>query len=154
MLQPAGVTDAYADALSANSAAQFAEIAESEHGIRAILASADGGAVVTASSDMRLISWWPSADDGTRLGAALSGPRPAPDGGGAFGVRSLESGCQVIHEHARFPAPTGGPARPAGADYGGASECRAALTSLAFCGAMPSGALLAGSLDGTVRVYT
>ena len=121
-----------------------------------MLASADGGAVVTASSDMRLISWWPSADDGARLGAVLSGPRPTPDGGGAFGVRSLESGCQVIHEHARGPAPTptGGSARATGADYGGASECRAALTSLAFCGALPSGALLAGSLDGTVRVYT
>ena len=41
----------------------------------------------------------------------------------------------------------------AAADYGGNSECRAALTSAAFCPTLAPGVLVAGSLDGTVSVW-
>ena len=120
--------------------------------------------VVTASTDMRLRAWRMGPDADVAASIVLNPPTaPTPNGGGGslFDSRLLRSGCRVVCE--RRDRSGGGDgyvtANPSGrapvtaADYGGVSECRAALTSAVFCPTLAPGMLLAGSLDGAVSVW-
>ena len=149
--------------------------------IRAVLASADGSAVVSASDDMLLRCWRLAPGEAARsfvVGGALA----AADARGAplrsFDERLLQRGgynCRLVqelrsqHPTAAFgeggggatamaagtlPPPRAPRTQGGAADSGGSSEYRAAITS-AICSTVPhpAGVLLAGSLDGTVKVW-
>jgi hypothetical protein len=150
--------------------------------IRAVLASADGGAVVSASDDMHLCCWRLAPGEAARS-FVVGGAPGAADARGAplrsFDERLLQRGgnsCRLVHElrsqhpTAAFGEGGGGAAATAAgtlppprtpraqgggaAESGGSSEYRAAITS-AICSTVPhaAGILLAGSLDGTVKVW-
>ena len=151
--------------------------------IRAVLATADGAAVVSASDDMLLRCWRLAPGEAARSFVVGGGAPAAADARGAplrsFDERLLQRGgynCRLVQE-LRSQPPTaaassfgegGGGGTAAGtlpspraprtqggaADSGGSSEYRAAITS-AVCSTAPhpAGILLAGSLDGTVKVW-
>ena len=150
--------------------------------IRAVLASAEGGAVVSASEDMVLRCWRLAPGEAARSFVVGGAPAAADARGaplGSFDERLLQRGgnhCRVVQElrsprpSSAHPAALGEPgggatataagtlppprAQGGAADSGGSSEYRAAITS-AICSTVPhpAGILLAGSLDGTVKVW-
>jgi len=165
---PQSVLQPYALTLAATAAgpAAAAAAAAGSASVRALAAPLDGSCVLTASSDTRLRCWQLRAEPSTSF---LVGGQPLDTLPTRFEeVRvSQLAGCRVVREvraYARDTSSvslgTAGPAkdmaqRPAtvGAEDMG---CAAAVTSIVYCPApqaQQAGLLLAGSLDGTVRVW-
>ena len=162
VLQPFALTLAAAAPGPASAAAAAAGSAS----VRALAAPLDGSCVLTASSDTRLRCWQLRAEPSTSF---LVGGQPLD----TFPTRFEEvrvtqlGGCRVMREVRALTLRDSssvtlgaGPAkdlaqRPAavGAEDMG---CTAAVTSIVYCAApqaQQAGLLLAGSLDGTVRVW-
>ena len=148
--------------------------AAGSHSVRALAAPLDGSCVLTASSDTRLRCWQLQGDAGASF---TVGGLPADAQPTRFeNARGLTNaaGCRVLREMRAETGATGGPtaaAEAAGAASATAAQraatvgaedvgCTAAVTSVVYCPS-PSrapqpqqpGLLLAGSLDGIVRVW-
>ena len=157
----AGAPRSYAPAVAPAAAAA---VPASQHSTRALLATRDAGCVVTASSDARLRCWRLQPDEAGR--SFLLGGQPAEASDTSFDERRAPSGCRVLRERLAPPplttaaaaaaagAPPRQPPSQRAASFGTADAgCAAAITSAVYCGAPQPGLLLAGSLDGTVRVW-
>jgi len=125
------------------------------HSVRALLAPLDGSCVLSASSDTRLRCWQLQGDVSKSF--TIGGQRAEAPPVAYREVRSTASpsGCRVVQEYTASGVV--GAAMPVGlrAMVTGAADagCTAAITSAVYCAAPQSGLLLAGSLDGTVRVW-
>ena len=138
--------------------------------MRTLLAPIDGSSVLTGSSDTRLRCWRLGPGDAPRS-FTVGGPpadAPAPM---AYGELQLAVpggvACRVLREYLRpmsANSAMAAAASSAGAHVGvaagpsaGAEDrgCAAAVTSAVFYAGQgaANGLLLAGSLDGTVRVW-
>jgi hypothetical protein len=136
--------------------------AAAAHSVRALLAPMDGSCVLSASTDTRLRCW--RLVPGEAGCSFAVGGQPTHATGMQVAEQTLPSGCRVLRELpvSNLPPPAGVVSsyhqqmvQPARAALVGAEDrgCLAAVTSAVYASAPHPGLLLAGSLDGTVRVW-
>jgi len=165
VLQPWGVTDDEAaasaaaplDAASAEAGARFTHAsAAPAREVRAILASADGASVATASAEMQLRVWQPGRGQAPSAEAQRSAGGGSAGGGLCLSLgmarrggvwRTLPAANVPVLKEVEW---SGGEAAEG---LGGGGDCHAAVTSAVWSGAHAPGLLLAGSLDGIIHVW-